>query len=592
MTNIINSIYNILDNIFKLKQNNIVSDENLKNCFKILVLDENAANFLNPLIKQNDLEQNKIVLTLNINQIREKLEDIMAIYICLPTKQNFDIILKDLENNIYENYSFNFIENVNENEFNDFLSNILKFNVDKIFNLNVFPINLQIFHKNVFDINYNQPFYFLNIKSNEEKITNYFNLISNKLLNLCFILKINPIIKYQKKNNYFTQIISKFHNKFNSIFQKFPELKQNFNFKSKNLLLILNREIDINIMIHHGSSYASMINEVCKIETQNSNNSKTIFQVDPINDYIWEKSINSSFIDVGEETYLEYKKYFNENNIEIKANNNDNLDEIEKKSEMLTEQIKNIDKKKLKGDLLAKHANFYNIIKKNVDEKNLGQIYEIEYLILNNKNINDEINKKISEFKYNLNKENYLDILRLFLIYYFYYVEDNETFYNNFIKQFETFIEKKKLKNLLNFIENKKNENGIISNSNNEEKNNIAKKYIKKGFNFFIDTVKNLYTSKDPSITSQLIENIIKNKNVDEIETEIFFKNLNLYTEDQYYENVIIFMIGGGSYSEYEYICNKLERYNINIIYGSDKIYKPNEFLLELNDISNNNNNI
>ena len=177
MTNIINSIYNILDNIFKLKQNNIVSDENLKNCFKILVLDEKSANFLNPLIKQNDLDQNKIILTLNINQIREKLEDIMAIYICLPTKQNFDIILKDLENNIYENYSFNFIENVNENEFNDFLSNILKFNVDKIFNLNVFPINLQIFHKNVFDINYNQPCYFLNIKSNEEKITNYFNLI-------------------------------------------------------------------------------------------------------------------------------------------------------------------------------------------------------------------------------------------------------------------------------------------------------------------------------------------------------------------------------------------------------------------------------
>ena len=70
MTNIINSIYNILDNIFKLKQNNIVSDENLKNCFKILVLDENAANFLNPLIKQNDLEQNKIFLNLNINKIR------------------------------------------------------------------------------------------------------------------------------------------------------------------------------------------------------------------------------------------------------------------------------------------------------------------------------------------------------------------------------------------------------------------------------------------------------------------------------------------------------------------------------------------
>lgn len=591
MTNIINSIYNVLDNIFKLKQNNNVSDDNLKNCFKILVLDEKTANFLNPLIKQNDLDQNKIVLTLNINQSKKKLDDIMAIYICLPTKQNFEIILKDLENNIYENFSFNFIEDGNENEFNDFLSNILKFNVNKIFNLNIFPINLQIFHKNVFDINFNQSFYFLNsTKSNEEKISNYFNLISNKLLNLCFILKINPIIKYQKKNNFFSQIISKFYNKFNSNFQKFPELKQSFNFKSKNLLIILNREIDINIMIHHGSSYSSMINEVCKIETQNSNNSKTIFQVDPINDYIWEKSINLSFIDVGEETYLDYKKYFNENNIEINANNKDNLDEIEKKSEKLTEQIKNIDKKKLKGDLLAKHANFYNIIKKNVDDKNLGQIYEIEYLILNNKNINDEIDKKISEFKCNLNKENYLDNLRLYLIYYFYYVEDNEIFYNSFIKQFESFIEKKKLKNLLNFFENKKNENGIISNANDNEKNNLAKKYIKKGFNFFMDKVKNLYTSKDPSITSQLIENIVNDKNVEEMETEIFFKDLNLYTNNQHYENVIIFMIGGGCYSEYEYICNKLEKYNMNIIYGSDKIYRPNDFLLELNDISNNNN--
>ena len=89
MTNIINSIYNILDNIFKLKQNNIVSDENLKNCFKILVLDENAANFLNPLIKQNDLDQNKIVLTLNINQIREKLEDIYGYLYMFTNKAKF-----------------------------------------------------------------------------------------------------------------------------------------------------------------------------------------------------------------------------------------------------------------------------------------------------------------------------------------------------------------------------------------------------------------------------------------------------------------------------------------------------------------------
>jgi hypothetical protein len=52
-------------------------------------------------------------------------------------------------------------------------------------------------------------------------------------------------------------------------------------------------------------------------------------------------------------------------------------------------------------------------------------------------------------------------------------------------------------------------------------------------------------------------------------------------------KNVFVFVAGGGSYYEYECMHKLEEETKVQIIYGSDYIFHPDEFLQELQKLNN-----
>ena len=106
--NLVSSMNLILQDIFSLKDD-YSDDEELKFCFKILLFDDKAFNILSPLLKIYYLREHNISLTLNIKDNREKMSDIMAIYIISLTKENLDYIYQDINNQIFDNFYINFI---------------------------------------------------------------------------------------------------------------------------------------------------------------------------------------------------------------------------------------------------------------------------------------------------------------------------------------------------------------------------------------------------------------------------------------------------------------------------------------------------
>jgi hypothetical protein len=113
----------------------------------------------------------------------------------------------------------------------------------------------------------------------------------------------------------------------------------------------------------------------------------------------------------------------------------------------------------------------------------------------------------------------------------------------------------------------------------------VTKSLFKKGFNFIKNAVNNLTTSYRPSVAMDYLDDLIYDKNKD---FERFQINENIYTpiKSTLYQNIFMFVFGGGSLNEFEYCKEYMDKYRFNLIYGSDKIYSPNEFLNELNELA------
>ena len=631
--NLLTPLVNIINSILSLNQqklfknpnnsseghqsNNILLSFNndIKFCFKVLILDEATFKFVSPLLKQSALKRNNICLTTKLNYQKDIMNDVMAIYLVTPSPTNFKLILDDMKLNIYQNYSINLIEKPDDNLLEEFLTNIIKLDkYKKIYNLHVFPIKYSLIHPKIIDFCFLdnkilKPYSLFTLNLNNKETENYYDLISNMLFNCLFCMKVSPLIKFRKGS--FCQLIAnKIQNKFISTFNKFPLLKNEFQ-NGNCLLILLERDyLDIPIMLHHPSSFGAIINDICGLTFEqhnknlfiNNNNKDKKFNIDPLNDFIWNKSIIKPYHEVGEETLLKYKKHIQQMKIFEEGNEkSNNLEDLANKSEKLAESIKNIDTTKIEGDILDKHANFYPILNKNVDQRHLAEIYFIEKNILDKREINKEINENISSMikENKINENNNLDMFRLCLIYFLISKDqDNDKFIKEIINKLNLpppFNYKAIIENY-DIIKNGEKEHSskdLMSKLNEEQKGmlrqvgGVTKNLFKKGFNFIKSAVSNFAYSDRPSAAIDILYDLINNKNRDK-EFSRYQLNEDIYIpiKSTLYNNIFLFTLGGGSLNEFEYCKEYMDNNDYNFIYGADKIYSPIEFLEELNELS------
>ena len=146
--NLVTNMNNILKDIFSLKDDYTDSDE-LKYCFKVLIFDDKVFNILSPLLKIYYLRQYNICLTLNIKDAREKMPDIMAIYIISLTQENINYLYEDIKNQTFDNFCINIIsqetpeEEGSRNILTNFYQKIANLeNNDCIYKISIIPIDL------------------------------------------------------------------------------------------------------------------------------------------------------------------------------------------------------------------------------------------------------------------------------------------------------------------------------------------------------------------------------------------------------------------------------------------------------------------
>lgn len=382
--NLVTSMKDTLEKIFNLNSDNTELEESLKYCFKILLFDDKVFNILSPLLKIYYLREFNISLTMNIKDSREKMPDIMAIYIITPTKENFNTLFEDIKNQIFDNFYINFIsfDNSNNkmtsllNEFYQKVSNLE--NCDSIFNISIIPIDISLYHPKIFSLNIKKPYLLLNTpNASDEFYQNYISSVSYGLFSLLYLMKSYPIVKYH--NGFFgDDIIKRIQSHFNYLFEKVPECKEKFSIVKNNqhtLLLILDRDIDLPIMLHHACSFGAMIND--HIGINNSN-----FELDPVNDYIWNTKLHEVFIDVGEYIFKEYKKFYKDMDYLDKVSRPKDIEQLQDESQQLAKSIESLRDKKIIGNILSQLSKVYENLSNIQKNKKLDQIFSMECNLL------------------------------------------------------------------------------------------------------------------------------------------------------------------------------------------------------------------
>jgi len=599
--NLVTNMNTILKDIFSLKDD-YSDDEELKYCFKILLYDDKVFNILCPLLKIYYLREQNISLTLNIKDNREKMTDIMAIYILSLTKENLDYIYEDIRNQIFDNFYINFItydtsDNNNKKILEDFYSKIANLeNNLSIYKISIIPIDVCLYHPKIFSLNLKKPYLLLNSPNiSDDVYQNYLSKISIGLFSALFLMKTYPVVKYHK-GFFGDDIIKKIQNEFNYLFKMSPEIKEEFKVKKnskRTLLLILDRDIDLPIMFHHACSFAAMINDCFGIGIEDNNNNSKKFKIDPVNDYVWNNKLHEVFVDVGTYVYQEYKNYYKEMYFLDKVNKPKDIEQLQNESKQLAKSIETLKDKKLIGNILSQESKIVEELNKIQNDKKLDEIFLMECNLLKKKErINEATKNDFFKLLYNYkDKDNTKDdIYRLCLLYY---LCNSKNISKEDIIKIKPYILNK---SALDYLKKKIDETSLRENNNinmglgnNYQKNNSM---IMKGLFSAFSTISNLMSIEQPSISADLVDKLCRNQNIANWATYDFItKNIEKDGGNYSYDNVICFFIGGGSFGEYEYIYDLISQNGYNIYYGTDYIYRPMEFVKDLEELGKLNSN-
>jgi hypothetical protein len=498
---------------------------------------------------------------MNIKDKKERISDVMAIYIVRPTEENFKLIKSDLQKHNFDNFYINFVEMCDDSVLKNFYSDLIHTDIyNRIYKITINPIGIFLLHPSVFSLNIPSPYLFLNNpNSKENEINTYFEKVGTGIFNALFTLKSIPIIKY--RTGWFAEnIINIIQQNFKQTFDKFPELLEEFPKKNNTLLVILDRDTDLPVMLNHAASLGSMYNDVFGIVRSKVSNSNK-FEIDPLTDHIWNNYMSTNFAVVEEKIHDESIAI--RDKLKFLDEGKSNSDDIEKMSEKLSTTIEELRDLKMKQTVLSYHASFLTKLSNELGNRRIAQFYELEELMLNKRTITKEIKQKfydiitLKSIQVQDINESKNDILRISLMYYLI----NTKITNDEIKEIERALTNigqsldalEYLKQKRSFEESMKKGKAIQDSG-----------FLSKSFSFVVNRLGSLMSIEQPSMVADLLSTLASNKEVSNFVTCHTLKK-GAEKLNYNFNQVIVFMVGGGSLVEFEYVDNLLKKNDIGV---------------------------
>eukprot|EP00917_Polyrhabdina_sp_WS-2016_P024775 GHVP01053524.1.p1 GENE.GHVP01053524.1~~GHVP01053524.1.p1 ORF type:complete len:530 (-),score=97.89 GHVP01053524.1:641-2230(-) len=529
--------------MIRAKQKEIIGDL-LTSCtdqfWKILVLDNRCRNILASLLTVNELRKFGVTINLSITGKRERVEGVPIVYFIENNKENMEEALKDIHRKLYDNITIIFSSKLSKNNLQWFAEECKKRNLSTNCISRVLDtfLDFQCLEENFFSLERSDMFFrFHGALSSEEDIRSASHTVSEGIYCLLNTLGYDSgLIKCQKDTA--GEFVGR---SLDSMIQK--EKKKTH--KNGIDICIIDRSTDLIGPLRHGTAYNAIVKDILEMKdgkVKYIKDNKTQFFDLSNEDWLWEKCSNLHFADATEEISKEFTNYRSEERLATKDDEGEIRAAVFGLSDLL-------EKKRVISGHLGICEAIMNIMQKRV----LSQFFDLEEKIMAVEE--DDI---ISVIKSNEGTEE--DRLRLLSMYLLSRGTPAK------IKTFENILGERKpillsIKRIISFL-------------NKAEVDSDEKGLFKNLFS----SVKTFMPSNTSLPCTKKAEKLIQDKSQPD--------TLSLGPQNMKASSLLVFIIGGATYSEWNDIKRNFLKSYKNVFFGSTELLNGETFLSRLEDCS------
>ncbi|ETN76122.1 Sec1 family protein [Necator americanus] len=247
--------------------------------WKILIMDKLGQDVISPLLPVKVLRDLGVTLHLLVGSKRDPLTDVPAVYFVSPTDENIDLLCEDLKNAMYDSFYINLISPLSRARLETLASAAVQGGtvgqVQKIVDqyLNFISLEDDLFVLRRFSENSPMSYFAINDPStSDDQMAAFIDSVADGLFAVCATMGVVPIIRCPKDNaaeHVAKRLDQKLRDNLrdarNNLFTVESIRAGQLN-ASRPLLLIADRSADLATMLHHTWTYQALIHDVLELD--------------------------------------------------------------------------------------------------------------------------------------------------------------------------------------------------------------------------------------------------------------------------------------------------------------------------------------
>ncbi|KAI6183378.1 Suppressor of ypt1 [Aphelenchoides bicaudatus] len=599
--------------------------------WKLLVLDKYGQDIISPLIPVKQLRELGVTLHLLLNAKRETLPDVPAVYFVSPTDDNVRLICEDLRRAMYDSFYLNMIFPIQRPQLEELASSSVYGNSTQLVqkaSSALFPsltdqyLSFIALEDSLFALRrYSQDspisFYAINNPTiTQDEMEGLIESIANGLFSVCVTLGVVPIIKCPK-GNAAEQVALKLDQKIrdnlrdarNNLFTQ-DTIRAGQWSVHRPVLVIADRNLDFTTMLHHTWTYQAMIHDVLDFELNR------IKMVDPEgrnkeydieqSDKLWTNFKGSPFPLVAE-AIQDGLDTCRKNEDEIKTLKHtmgiENADDeaaimmVDDATSKLQTAMGSLPELLEQKRLIGQHTNVATTLLNNIKQRQLDVLFESEEKLLNGQVLDPPFQDLFKSLANNG------DALRLLLIHFF---SANQLTSTDKRELFKLLQERDIDPAALKFVERLRSVTNVnrsveVHQGGGTKTVSMFSKLLNHSSKFVMEGVKNLVPKKHNLPVTNMVDQLVDTRQSVttglsgpsfDVNDYVFFdpklmhsstKDLMNARQGQLAQDVIVFVVGGGNYIEYQNVLDYAKTKGLQrITYGATEMVNPQQFVEQL----------
>mmetsp|Transcript_2399 Transcript_2399/g.4628 ORF Transcript_2399/g.4628 Transcript_2399/m.4628 type:complete len:621 (-) Transcript_2399:146-2008(-) len=581
--------------------------------WKVLIFDDRCMKVLSSLFHVQQLQKHGVTIMMRIGEKRERIEDTPAVYFIEPTTENIATVARDCKMGLYDSVQLNFCRPLSQKLMQELARQTIQGGIHrKITRVYDQYSDFVSVSSRLVSLGMTNSFAKLTRPVSEKALMNYVDRVVDSLFSIVVTLQQVPIIRCAP-GNAAALTAQRLHSKLREHLMSRNNLFSGTGATSyrRPLLILLDRNIDLSVPLHHPWSYCALVNDIfgitshkvdIPVEEQGSTKMKTYDLTSE--DEFWEEYQGAAFPQVAEGV----QKYLNEYNERSKELKKDGVDLTDLKS-----AVNSMPELMRKKRVIDAHTNIATALLKHLKDRQWDRFFELEEELINR--VPPSAEDMLKEIQPEA-KGTPTDKLRLYLIYSLCHnvkPEDAQAMEKTLQGYASPSADSQYPKldlSALSFLKTFKMEQKVTSRLTTKT-SKVAKESEQRSlFSYLSSTVgargkkllqgvRNLIPTDKSLPITKLVESMMENKDSKDTARFLYYDPKLLQTKGPIagssrittsFSEGIVFVMGGGNYVEYQNLQDYAKRASnlqsaVSIAYGSTEIFSGEQFLAQLSSL-------